>query len=197
MEGSEEAFDQLVARYGAKITNFIHRQVSDFATAEELAQDTFLAVYRKKHTYKPEYTFSAWFYKIAINFCRMHFRRKRSAPTTLSIEESREEGRTSLEGALADEGEGPLEALSRKEAEEKLREAISELPRKQRLVFTLSFYDGMTYEEIGQLLGCSPGTVASRKHTAVRRLASKLRRLAPGCFASDGPGQKEADSASC
>ena len=197
IKGSEEAFEQLVARYGAKITNFIHRQVSDFATAEELAQDTFLAVYRKKHTYNAEYTFSAWFYKIAINFCRMHFRRRKRGPTMFSMEESREEGRTSLEGALADEGEGPLHALSRKEAEEKLREAISELPRKQRVVFTLSFYDGMTYEEIGQLLGCSPGTVASRKHTAVRRLASKLRRLGPGSLASGGPGEEVADWTSC
>ncbi len=179
MDGSEEAFDELMGRYASRITNFVYRQVSHFPTAEELAQDTFLAVYRKKDTFKPGHSFSAWLYTIAINFCRMHFRKMKSAPPTLSIEESQEQGRTTLDAALVDGREGPLEALSRRDAEEKLRAAIAELPRKQRLVFTLSFYEGMTYEEIGRLLSCSPGTVASRKHAAVTRLASKLRRLAP------------------
>jgi len=179
VEGSQEAFEELVGRFSAKITNFIYRQVADFPTAEDLAQETFLAVYRKKDTYKPGYRFSSWLYKIAINFCRMHFRRRRSAPAMLSIEGSREEGRIGLDAALVDDAEAPLEALSRQDTEEKLRAAIAELPQKQRLVFTLSFYEGRTYEEIGRFLGCSPGTVASRKHTAVRKLASKLRKFTP------------------
>ncbi|MFQ5791331.1 MAG: RNA polymerase sigma factor, partial [Acidobacteriota bacterium] len=67
-------------------------------------------------------------------------------------------------------------------AAHQLRQATGELPLKQRLVFTLSFYEEMTYEEIARLLRCSLGTVASRKHAAVRKLASKLRRLAPEKF---------------
>lgn len=194
VHGSEEAFDELVGRYASRITNFIHRQVCDFSTAQDLAQDTFLAVYRKKHTFRSGYSFSSWLYKIAINFCRMHFRKKKSSPATLSIEESREEGRVGLEAFLADEGERPPDALSRKDMEETLQGAIAELPRKQRLVFTLSFYEGRTYEEIGQLLGCPPGTVASRKHAAVKRLASKLWRLAPGFGAAGARAGAEADS---
>ena len=179
VNGVEAAFDELVGRYASRITNFIHRQVADFATAEELAQDTFLAIYRKRQTFKPGYGFSPWLYKIAMNMCRMHFRKVKSAPATLSIDQSLEEGKTGLEKALIDGTEGPLEALSRKDAQAKLQQAILSLPVKQRHVFTLSFYDGMSYEEIASLLGCSPGTVASRKHTAVRKLASKLRKLAP------------------
>lgn len=179
VSGSEEAFDELVGRYAARMTNFIYRQVAHFSTAEELAQDAFLAVYRKKHTFKPGHSFSSWLYKIALNLCRMHFRKMRSLPTSLSIEESREEGSMSLEGVLVDDSEGALESLSRKDAEEKLRQAILELPAKQRQIFTMSFYDEMSYEEIARLVGCSPGTVASRKHAAVRKLASKLRKLAP------------------
>ncbi len=188
--GSEEAFEELVQRYAAKITNFIRRQVSDFATAEEIAQDTFVAVYRKKHTFNPEYSFSAWFYKIAINFCRMHFRRKKSSLPTVSMEESQQEGGSSLQAALVHKGLGPLDDLSHKDTEEKVQRAIGELPTKHRLVFTLSFYEGMTYQEIGLLLGCSPGTVASRKHTAVKKLASKLRRLAPATAASGPRGEE-------
>jgi len=179
VNGSQEAFDELVGRYAGKMTNFVYRQVAHFATAEELAQDAFLAVYRKKHTFKSGYSFSSWLYKIAINLCRMHFRKMKSAPPSVSIEQSREEGGISLEGVLVNGSEGALESLSRKDAEEKLRRAIMELPPKQRQVFTMSFYDEMGYEEIARLLGCSPGTVASRKHAAVQKLASKLRKMAP------------------
>lgn len=189
LDGSEEAFEALVGRYASKITNFVYRQVSHFPTAEEIAQDTFLAVYRRKETFKPGYKFSSWLYKIAINFCRMHFRKKRSVPMTLSIEESQEEGRGGIEATLVDGAEGPLDALSRKDAEERIREAVGELPRKQRLVFTLSFYEGLTYEEIGRLLNCSPGTVASRKHIAVKKLASKLKRMAPEGYALSAAGE--------
>ncbi len=180
MAGSEEAFDELVGRYASKITNFVHRQVSHFATAEELAQDTFLTVFRKSHTFKPGHKFSSWLYKIAVNVCRMHFRKARGVPLTLSIEETQEDGGMSLEKVLVDDAEGPLEALSRKDAEVKLREAIQSLPVKQRQVFAMSYYEEMSYEEIGCLLGCSPGTVASRKHAAVKRLAAKLKKLSPG-----------------
>jgi RNA polymerase sigma-70 factor (ECF subfamily) len=168
-----------VNRYSGKITNFVNRQVAHFATAEEIAQDTFLAVYRKRETFKPGHSFSGWLYKIAINFCRMHFRRARRGAPMVSINGSREDGQGGLENVLVDQKEGPHELLTQKEAEERIQEVILTLPSKQRLVFTLSFYDGMSYEEIGRLLGCSPGTVASRKHMAVRKLASRLKKLAP------------------
>ncbi len=177
VNGSESAFDELVNRYAPKITNFVYRQVAHFATAEEIAQDTFLAVFRKKHTYNSDYRFSSWLYKIAVNMCRMHFRKLKSLPATVSIEESREEGRVSLDAVLVDGSENPVAALSRKDAEQRLQEAILSLPLKQRQVFTLSFYEEMSYEEIARLAGCSPGTVASRKHAAVKKLAVKLRRL--------------------
>jgi RNA polymerase sigma-70 factor (ECF subfamily) len=177
VNGSESAFDELVNRYAPKITNFVYRQVAHFATAEEIAQDTFLAVFRKKHTYNSDYRFSSWLYKIAVNMCRMHFRKLKSLPATVSIEESREEGRVSLDAVLVDGSENPVAALSRKDAEQRLQEAILSLPLKQRQVFTLSFYEEMSYEEIARLVGCSPGTVASRKHAAVEKLAAKLRRL--------------------
>jgi RNA polymerase sigma-70 factor (ECF subfamily) len=182
--GSHEAFDELVNRYASKITNFVYRQVSHFATAEEIAQDTFLAVFRKKHTYKSDYRFSSWLYKIAINMCRMHFRKVKSQPLTVSIEGSREGGQVGLDRVLVDDGDSALETLSRRDTREKLREAIMSLPAKQRQVFTLSFYEGMSYDEIARLLGCSPGTVASRKHAAVKKLGSKLRRLSPDASAS-------------
>lgn len=177
VNGSESAFDELVNRYAPKITNFVYRQVAHFATAEEIAQDTFLAVFRKKHTYNSDYRFSSWLYKIAVNMCRMHFRKLKSLPATVSIEESREEGRVSLDAVLVDGSDSPVAALSRKDAEQRLQEAILSLPLKQRQVFTLSFYQEMSYEEIARLVGCSPGTVASRKHAAVKKLAARLRRL--------------------
>jgi len=184
VNGSESAFDELVNRYAPKITNFVYRQVAHFATAEEIAQDTFLAVFRKKHTYNPDYRFSSWVYKIAVNMCRMHFRKLKSLPATVSIEESREEGRVSLDAVLVDGSDSPVAALSRKDAEQRLQEAILSLPLKQRQVFTLSFYQEMSYEEIARLVGCSPGTVASRKHAAVKKLAARLRRLPAGALSS-------------
>ncbi len=197
VNGSHEAFDSLVNRYASKITNYVYRQVSHFALAEEIAQDTFLAVFRKKHTYNPDYRFSSWLYKIAINMCRMHFRKVKSMPHTLSIEESREEGRAGLDHVLVDDGESPLDTLRRKDIEDKLREAIMSLPVKQRQVFTLSFYEGMSYEEIARLVKCSPGTVASRKHAAVQKLASKLRRLSSELLPSDSEFSGETDVPTC
>lgn len=184
VNGTESAFDELVNRYAAKITNFAYRQVAHFATAEEIAQDTFVAVFRKKHTYNPEYRFSSWLYKIAVNLCRMHFRKLKSMPATLSIEESREEGRASLDAVLVDGGESAAAMLGRKDAERHLQQAVLSLPVKQRQVFTLSFYQEMSYDEIARLVGCSPGTVASRKHAAIKALGAKLRRLPPDALSA-------------
>lgn len=184
VNGSESAFDELVIRYAPKITNFVYRQVAHFATAEEIAQDTFLAVFRKKHTYNAEYRFSSWLYKIAVNLCRMHFRKLKSMPATLSIEESREEGRASLDAVLVDGGESAAAAMSRREAQRRIQEAVLSLPAKQRQVFALSFYEEKSYDEIARLVGCSPGTVASRKHAAVKALGAKLRRLPPDALSA-------------
>lgn len=184
MNGTESAFDELVNRYAPKITNFAYRQVAHFATAEEIAQDTFIAVFRKKHTYNPDYRFSSWVYKIAVNLCRMHFRKMKSMPATVSIEESREEGRARLDAVLVDGSESPAAMLGRRDVERRLQEAISSLPVKQRQVFTLSFYEEKSYDEIARLVGCSPGTVASRKHAAVKALGARLRRLPPDALSA-------------
>ena len=174
-DGGEHGFVALVERYGKKALNYAWRLTGDFALAQDVAQEAFLAVYTRRDTFQPGGNFAGWLYRIVGNLCRMEWRRRRRKRAPL------DGGRVAAgdpadlaAGHVADKGPSPAESAARRELERHVRRAVVELPVKLRTVFVLSFYEGLSYKAIAGVLGCSVGTVGSRKHLAMRRLQNSL-----------------------
>lgn len=177
--GNDAAFTQLVSKYKDAITNYLNVLIGDYEVSADLAQETFLRVYRNIGRYSHFYQFSTWIYRIATNLAidEMRYRRRRGRVFYRNV----------LGGRVADESEpqdleisdvrrGPGEEILRKESGRILRDAIRSLPAKYRIVFVMKEIQDMPYESIADTLGCSAGTVKSRLHRARGLLQRKLER---------------------
>lgn len=174
--GDLEAFETLVKRYQPRIVHFLHRLVGDYARAEELAQETFLRVFRAADQYSEEWRFSTWIYTIARNLAKNELRWKSRHPEEPAAD-------------LADEGSGgvlrvlatgrdagrPDEPLAREELERALTAALAVLPEKHRVVLLLAEVESWSYDEIGRLMGRPRGTIKSWIYRAKRVLIKELK----------------------
>jgi RNA polymerase sigma-70 factor (ECF subfamily) len=184
--GGEHGFVSLVERYGAKALNYAWRLMGDFALAQDVAQEAFLAVYTRSQTFDPARSFSAWLYRIVGNLCRMEWRRRRRAHVPLDGARVAAGNPVDLAAeTVADPAPSPAEVAGRRELERRVRRAVLELPEKLRTVFVLSFDEGLAYKAIAEVLGCSLGTVASRKHLAVERLGKSLGPVGTEFFGTE------------
>lgn len=182
-KGRDGGFVELVVRHGAKVLNYAWRLTDDFALAQDVAQETFLAVYTRKDTFDSRRSFSAWLYRIAGNRCRMEWRRRRRIVAPVDGSRVAAGDAASLAAqTVADPAPSPAEWAGRRELEHQVRRTVIELPVKLRMVFVLSFYEGLGYKAIAEVLGCSLGTVASRKHLAMRHLRKSLGAVAAELF---------------
>ncbi len=164
--GDRGAFAQLVSKYERPLVNFLYRMTGDAGRAEELFQESFLRVFKHAGRFDTSRKFKTWLYTIASNLARNELRRRgKELPLT---------------GVPASTGPGPQEKLESKEVEESVRGAVALLPEDQRLVLTMRIYQELTYEEIGEILGCSTGTAKSRMFYAMEKLRRHLEYLAPG-----------------
>lgn len=161
--GDEEAFDLLVERHRRRIYSLVCRLASP-AEADDLAQEVFIAAYRTLPGFRGDARFSTWLYRIAVHVCSHHLRRRK-------VELS------DLDEQFADEERehDPERTAMTSELQRQVRDAISALPYKLRLVVILRDLHGLSYEEIAQVVGCPIGTVRSRLHYATDRLESALR----------------------
>ncbi|MBI1745262.1 MAG: sigma-70 family RNA polymerase sigma factor [Acidobacteria bacterium] len=176
VEGNQEAFRGLVSKYKDPITHYIHVMIRDYECAVDLAQETFLRVYKHADAYKTTYQFSTWIYRIATNLAIDEIRRRRRQMTQ-PLENRRHSSGTAFptESYIIDtRGLRPDEALIQKEKLRYLSNAIESLPRKYRHVFVLKEIQDLPYEEIADVLSCSSGTVKSRLHRARGLLRKKL-----------------------
>ena len=185
--GGEHGFVALVERYGPKVLNFAWRLTDDFSLAQDVAQEAFLAVFTRKKTFDPSRSFSPWLYRIVRNLCRMEWRRRRRARAPLDAASVAAGNPAELVAeTVADPAPSPAESASRRELERRVRRAVVELPEKLRAVFVLSFYEGLGYKAIAEVVGCSVGTVGSRKHLAVQRLGKSLGAVGAELFGAEG-----------
>ncbi len=168
--GDDEAFACLVGRHEHGLYNYLRRMVQDEALAADLAQETWLRVFRYARRYDATRPFSTWLFTIAHHCCMdaLRWRRRLDLHTDTA---ARHVPSTSC--AYPD----PREALQDQETLDIVRAAIGALPEPQRAVVLLRHYHGLSYREISEIVQCSLGTVKSRLHHAVRRLRHALRPL--------------------
>jgi RNA polymerase sigma-70 factor (ECF subfamily) len=174
LEGNDQAFQILVSRYQGKLVNYINTLVHDYDLSVDLAQDTFIRVFRYADRYRGDYQFSTWVYRIATNLAIDELRRRER------------KGRFSLRhmiGLFERDGKplpipdvrpSPERTLDGKERLERLQVAVDSLPPNYRLPFLLKEVEDLSYEEICQVLQISMGTVKSRIHRAKMLLREKL-----------------------
>ena len=176
LAGDHDAFAQLVGRYRNQITSYIYRMTNDYDGAVDLAQETFLRVYRAAGRYQTTHAFSTYIYRIATNLAiselRKRKRRRLVSLTGLLVSSDGEETRD-----FDAPDERPLQDISLVEAErrEVIKRAIATLPDKYRAPLVLRDVEGKSYYEIASIMSTSEGTVKSRINRARNFLRDKMR----------------------
>jgi len=173
--GDEESFGILLRKYRAPMVNFLYRMVRDAATAEDLAQEVFLRVYRARKQYSPSAKFTTWLFRIATNLALNSVRDNRHRQLDVSID------------APIEEDEAPMELPARemriddymaeRDRMAFIRNAISALPEKQRVAVLLHKYEEMDYGEIARILDCSESALKSLLFRAYETLRVQLAPL--------------------
>ncbi|HXG31161.1 MAG TPA: sigma-70 family RNA polymerase sigma factor [Thermodesulfobacteriota bacterium] len=173
----EGAFEEIVNRYGCRIYGLALRITSDHHRAEEVLQEVFLTLIQKSDTFRGEARFSSWLYRVTVNSSYMHLRseRKHEADVSLDGYVPYDENGT-LMGRIKskDWSDRPDSVLFSKEAMEIIDRAVSELPEPYRVVFHLRDVEGLSNEEISEVLGISVSAVKSRLHRARLFLRDRL-----------------------
>lgn len=159
-QGDTRAFDLLVKKYQHKILGLIGRYVHDQAEVQDVAQEAFIKAYRALGKFRAESAFYTWMYRIAINTAKNHLvsRGRRPPGSDLDIVDAEILDHS---GRLADI-ESPEAAIARDQLEAAVFEAIEQLPEDLRTAITLREFDGLSYEDIAQVMDCPVGTVRSR-----------------------------------
>ena len=174
--GDEDAFAILVGRYRNQITNYIYRMLNDYDEAVDLAQETFVRVFRAADRYQTTYAFSTYIYRIATNLAISELRkRKRRKLFSMTGLFQSNDGDQTIEFNPPDESPLIDETMVEEERRAAVSRAIGTLPDKYRAPLVLRDVEGKSYEEIAQILDMNEGTVKSRISRARGLLREKLK----------------------
>lgn len=177
--GKESGYRELLRRYERPVFSLIYRMVRDRAAAEDLAQETFIKVLNALESYRPEYKFSSWIFKIANNAAIDHLRRREVDTLSLdgspSARTAEEVEATALQAT--DRGPSPLADLESRELGSAIELAIGKLRPEYRACILLRHVEGRAYEEIADALDLPLGTVKTYIHRARLELRDLLGHL--------------------
>lgn len=159
----DTAFSTLVGLYSEQLYWQIRRMVLDHDDSDDILQNTFIKVLKNINNFRGDSQLSTWLHRIAINETLTFLNRKQA--DTVSLD--------SVDGAIAEQLESDSH-FSGSHADALFQEAIARLPKKQRLIFNMKYYDDMKYEEISEILGTSIGALKASYHIAVKKIESYL-----------------------
>jgi RNA polymerase sigma-70 factor (ECF subfamily) len=179
--GDDASFELLLRKYRTPLVNYLGRMMGDSATAEDLAQEVFLRVYRARSEYAPSAKFTTWIFRIATNLALNARRDGRYRQLEVSIQEGSypEDGETRVLQIPDGRADAEEDLLARDRAR-LIRQAIGELPEKQRAAVLLHKYEEMDYDQIAKVLGCSESALKSLLFRAYETLRVKLAPLVQG-----------------
>jgi RNA polymerase sigma-70 factor (ECF subfamily) len=170
--GDADSFNELIHRWERPIYALAYRQIGREEDARDVCQDTFLRAYRALNGFRGQAKFSSWLYRIALNLCRDWMRRERRTPVVQAPEDI-----DLMDLAAAREPSESIEdRVGRHDLTRAVERAMTLLPEEQRTAIVLKEYQGLTFQEIADLLGCPLSTVKTRLYQGLTVLRRELAR---------------------
>jgi RNA polymerase sigma-70 factor (ECF subfamily) len=189
-QGDAAAFNMLVWRWEGPLYSFVYRYVGNAAVAQDLVQDTFIRVLRSIGQYAHRGSFSTWLYQVAVNLCKDHLRRRRLPVVSLHDRRtSVSERRIPFVEGVVDEDARTDAGVEAAERERLVRRLLDGLSEDQREVILLKEYQGLTFAEIGEVLGVPENTAKARLHRGLHAMRRQLEadRVGPEAGSGDTP----------
>jgi RNA polymerase sigma-70 factor (ECF subfamily) len=167
-ESRADGIHELFERHKDRIYSIALRYSGDPVAAQDIAQDTFLKLFANLKSFRGESAFETWLFRLVVNSCFDHRRKtKHLAPLV--------EGVLDL---LRSPAASALDQVMRDEMSGQVKQAVDTLPPAQRMIIVLRYTEGLPYDRIAEIMGCSVGTIASRLNRTHKVLERRLRRLA-------------------
>lgn len=174
--GDKQAFGLLVSKYQRKLARLLSRMIRDSAEVEDVAQETFIRAYRALPGFRNDSAFYTWLYRIGVNTAKNWLiSNGRKAPTSTALDSDEAEGMDEAE--LLRDTDTPERLLMSKQIVNTVNAAVEALPEELRTAVTLREIEGLSYEEIAQVMDCPIGTVRSRIFRAREAIAVKLKPM--------------------
>ena len=172
-KGDREAFNVLFSKYQSQVINTAYGMLSDKEDAFDAAQEVFIRVYRNIDSFKEQSSFTTWLYRITVNVCSDILRKRQRNSDIISINSFTDDNK---DFDIPDESPTVEENMEISERQNAVREAISDLKEEYRTVITLCDIEGMSYDEISEIINIPAGTVKSRINRARNALKKKLMK---------------------
>lgn len=174
-KGDSTAFDLLVRKYQHKVAKLVGRYVRDHAEAEDVTQEAFIKAYRALRGFRGDSAFYTWLYRIAVNTAKNYLESRGRRPMSLDLEL---EGLETLDGSDGlREQATPERQLLTGEIAATIQQVLDLLPADLRMAITLREVEGLSYEEIAEIMDCPIGTVRSRIFRAREAVDKELKPL--------------------
>ena len=176
-QADSRAFEVLIQRYEAPLFNYLFRYLGNREAAEDVFQASFLQVYSKSDQFDPSKKFKPWLYTVATNQA-IDYQRRNHRKTTISLDVSYggddDESTGSLQEILESAENDPSFSMDSSEQAQLVRAAVNELPDILKETVNLVYFEELKYKDAADILGVPVGTVKSRLHAAMKKLAEKL-----------------------
>lgn len=172
LDGDVNAFEMLVREYEKNVYNLALRMVGNSEDAADMSQEAFIKAYNSLNSFRGDSKFSVWLYRIVSNVCLDFIRsRKRKQTVSLSVEDDNGED---VELDIADDTQSPERLMDKQLTRDAVRRGLASLPPGQRQILLLREIQGLSYDEIAEVLNVEAGTVKSRIFRARKKLSAFL-----------------------
>jgi RNA polymerase sigma-70 factor, ECF subfamily len=173
-KGDKTAFDLLVRKYQHRIAAVVSRFVRDYGECQDVVQDSFIKAYKSLHSFRGDSQFYTWMYRIAVNTAKNHLASRKRRP---GAEVELEDAEFIDGGIYVQNNDTPEHELLREELAQVVSKALAQLPDEIRQAITLREMEGLSYEEIAEVMNSPVGTVRSRIFRAREAIDARLRPL--------------------
>jgi len=170
--GDKRAFDLLTLKYLHKIISLVGRYLRDQDEVQDVAQEVFIKAYRALPNFRGDSAFYTWLYRIAINTAKNHLVSKSRRPPDTDIDV--DDGEFQADSAVLRDDDTPEANLATSQMEDVIYKAIADLPEELKVAVTLREFEGLSYEEIAEVMECPVGTVRSRIFRAREAIEKKI-----------------------
>lgn len=174
-QGDLSAFDELIARYEKQVYSFAYRMAQNYDDANDIASEAFIKVFQAINKFRGESNFSTWVFRIVTN-TYLDKKKRSKAHLNVAIDEYVELDESSVAKQFEDPAPDPLEMMEESERKDIILDAINQLPDYQRIIIDLFHLQGLSYEEIAEVVSLPIGTVKSRLNRARLVLRDILER---------------------